>query len=238
TLSSLFESLLLVVAAIVIFVEGWAHWVSPHPISHENWAIAVIAISLIASFWSYRHNLSAAQEVESSAIHVNALHFLADVVASAAVLGGLLVMKLTGWFWIDPLLAFAVALYILAISIKQVRLALNELSDTQLPEWEVKKIESILDGFRDRAIEAHDLRTRKGGTVRYVDFHLVVCGVMTVEQSHSICDEIEARILSEFPAASVTIHVEPCEKHKTGCDSRCEWYQSYLKTGVPSRATR
>jgi cation diffusion facilitator family transporter len=225
TLSSLFESLLLALAAGLIVYEGIEHLYNPEPVRHQGLAIAVIIFSVILSYIVFRHNASAAQETESSALHVNALHFLSDVVASLGILVGLILMRLTGWLIIDSLLAFAVAGYILIVSVKQVKVALQELSDTQLPDEEIQRIWSILKLFRARSIEAHDLRTRKSGATRHIDFHLVVCGHLTVERSHSICDEIESQLLDVFPRASVNIHVEPCEKEKTQCHLKCSVIQ-------------
>lgn len=227
TLSSLFESLLLVVAAALIIYEGIEHLRNPQPIRHETLAMSAILISMGISYLVFLHNRKAAQIAESSALHVNALHFLSDVVASAGVLLGLVLLRLTGWLIIDPIMAFAVALYILILSAKQVKAAISELSDIQLPDSEVQAIREILQDFRGRTIEAHDLRTRKSGATRHVDFHLVVCGHMSVEQSHTYCDEIESRILSVFPAASINIHVEPCETALTNCQARCEIYQKH-----------
>ncbi len=221
TLSSLFESLLLVVAALLITYEGVIHLRQPEPIHYEGLAIASIVFSLIVSYWIYRHNSLAAKETESSALHVNALHFLSDVVASAGVLLGLLVLKFTGWLFIDPLIAFVVAAYILFISAKQVKDALLELADTQLPEHEIQTIRSLLVSSQSTLIEAHDLRTRKSGATRHIDFHLVVCGGMSVEASHAMCDELESKIIEVFPRASVNIHVEPCERERLQCHLTC-----------------
>jgi cation diffusion facilitator family transporter len=221
TLSSLFESILLAIAAAIIFFEGINHLRNPEPIEHAGFAIATIFISLVVSYAIYRHNSAAAQETESSALHVNALHFLSDVIASLGVLAGLVLMKLTGWTVIDPIIAFVVAIYILIISAKQVRGALLELADTQLPEEEIQRIRSLLVTSSGEMIEAHDLRTRKSGAVRHIDFHLVVCGQMTVEASHSLCDELEGKINQVFPRASINIHVEPCEKETHPCHPSC-----------------
>ncbi len=231
TLSSLFESLLLIAAAAWIVVEGIAHLRNPVPIQHEGLAIATIAISLVASYVVYRHNLHAARVTESSAIHVNALHFLSDVVASAGVLVGLVLIHYTGWLIIDPLMAFGVAAYIVAISYKQVKRALLELTDIQLPAEEIVTIRRILDGFKEKTIEAHDLRTRKSGTTRHIDFHLVVCGEMSVHESHEVCDQMEGRIMERFPSASVNIHVEPCSHENTRCHDDCRFYQMRVKRG-------
>ena len=229
TISSLFESLLLAVAAGWMVYEGAEHFKKPHPIDHQWLAIAVIAVSMLVSYYVYRHNKKAAFETESSAIQVNALHFLADVVASAAVLVGLLLLKFTGWLIIDALMAFGVAGYVTALSIQQVRKALRELADVQLPEEEVQKIQGILSTFKGKVLEAHDLRTRRGGATRHVDFHLVVCGEMTVNDSHAVCDEIEEKIGATFPTASVNIHVEPCRYHKNHCHVACESREYWQK---------
>jgi len=223
TLSSLFESLLLVVAAGMIIWEGVEHLQNPRPVTHEVLAMATIAVSMIVSYAVYRHQSAAGAVTESSAIRVNALHFLADVVASLGVLIGLGLLKLTGWQVIDPIMAFAVAAYIMAVSAKQVRGALQELSDTTLPAGEIAAIRAVIDEFKNEMIEAHDLRTRKSGAIRHIDFHLVVWGTMTVKDSHSLCDRIEDRLAEKIANASVTIHVEPQgheHGHVQGSDKR------------------
>ncbi len=222
TLSSLFESLLLVAAAVWMVIEGIEHIHNPHPIEYQWLAITVIAVSLVVSYIVYRHNSNAAEVTESSAIQVNALHFFADVIASAAVLAGLVLLKFTGWLILDALLAFVVAGYVLLLAFQQVRKATRELTDVQLPDSEIHAIQKILGKFKGKILEAHDLRTRRSGATRHIDFHMVVCGEMTVNESHAVCDEIEEKISAEFPTASVNIHVEPCRYHKNHCHVACE----------------
>lgn len=230
TISSLLESLLLVVAALWMIWEGFDHLSNPHMIAHEGLAISVLGFSIVLSYFMYRHNLSAAGVTESSAIHVNALHFLADVVAGLGVMIGLLLLKWTGWLIIDPLMAFGVAAYVLSISIKQVKRAFDELSDSRLPPDEIAEIRTVLQaGLGGEILEAHDLRTRRAGATRHMDFHLVVCGHLSVNESHVACDEIEQRLEGRFPGASVTIHVEPCGHHTDGCEASCK-FKKVVKT--------
>lgn len=232
TLSSLLESVLLAAAAAWIFYEGAAHWAHPQPIQHETLAMFTIFISVVVSYGVYRQNIQAAQISDSRAIHVNALHFLSDVVASLGVLLGLVVMKITGWYRVDSLIAFSIAIYILWISARQVLESLRELADRQLPEVEVNRVESILREFQcehsDFVIESHDLRTRKSGSSRQMDFHLLLCGEMSVNHSHQLCDEAEARLQKAFPTADVTIHVEPCEHAQAGCTKQCPYKKRVL----------
>lgn len=220
TLSSLFESLLLALAGVLIIYEAIHHLLHPEPVQFEGLAIGVICLSMVISYLVFRHNSRAAKEAESMALHVNAQHFLADVMASLGVIAGLVILKLTDWLLVDSIIAFAVAGYILSTTVMQVKKALMELSDTQLPEEEIQTIRSLLiaNGFM---IETHDLRTRKSGATRHIDFHLVVCGQVSVEASHAVCDELELKITEVFPRASVNIHVEPCEKERTACHLNC-----------------
>ncbi len=221
TLSSLFESLLLVVAAALIFYEGVAHLLHPQVVVHENWAVGAIAVSIGLSYYVFMNNSAVATRTESSALQVNAIHFLSDVVSSVGVLLGLVVLRWTGLLWIDSVIAFSVAVYILSISLRQVHGAVSELTDTQLPDAEIQQIRKVLGEFYAPSLEVHDLRTRKSGATRHIDFHLVVCGQMTVEDSHSVCDQMESKLSGLFYETSVNIHVEPCEKEKTQCHISC-----------------
>ena len=221
TLSSLFESLLLVVAAALIFYEGVDHLLHPQEVVHTNFAVAVMAASIGLSYYVFLNNSRVADQTESSALQVNSIHFLSDVISSVGVLVALVLLRLTDWLFIDSLIAFSVAIYILSVSLRQVQGAVSELTDTKLPEREVQQIWGLLQGFEAPSLEVHDLRTRKSGATRHIDFHLVVCGQMTVEASHSVCDQMEAKLSEAFLETSINIHVEPCEKEKSQCHLTC-----------------
>ncbi len=221
TLSSLFESMLLMLAAAVIIFEGVSHLIHPRPVEYQGLTVGVMIFSLLVSLGVYYHNLAAAELTESPALHVNALHFLSDVVASAGVLFGLIILKVTGLLIVDGLIALAVAFYILVLALQQTRIALAELADTQLPGGEIEKIQAILNAASHAVLEIKDLRTRKGGVNRHIDFHLIVCGQMTVEASHQICDLLEDKIQHLYPAALVQVHVEPCAPQVASCQRVC-----------------
>jgi len=209
TLSSFLEALLLVPAALFILIEAYHHYKNPAPLTHSGLALGVIGLSLVISWVGYAHNMSAAKKTNSSAIKLNALHFLADAVTCAGVLVALLLIQWTGLSWIDPLVAVLIAIYIFAISWRQIKKAWHELTDTVLPPDDEQKIKRVLDQFLNRVIEYHDLKTRRSGVKRFVEFHLIVEGTMTVDESHTICDEIEADLQKLFDEVDVTIHVEP-----------------------------
>jgi cation diffusion facilitator family transporter len=215
------ESLLLILAAIFIVWEGIKHIRDPHPIEHTGYAIITIAISLVVSYVVYRHNSHAGKITESSAIQVNALHFLADAITSAGVLVALVAIHFTGALWLDAVIAFLIAIYILGVSWAQVKRSIEELVDRRLPLAEITRAQEILDSFRPRIVEAHDLLTRRSGVHRHFNVHALICGKTSVAESHEVCDDIEAQFESEFPDSFVHIHVEPCGHDGTAVPLRC-----------------
>ncbi len=210
TLSSLLEALLLVPASIFIFIEAYDHWKNPEPLKQPWLAFGVMIVALAVSVIAYLHNRGAARATESRAIEVNALHFLADAATSAGVAIGIVVIYFTGAAWIDPLIGFLIGLYILYISGPQIWAAIGELTDSRLPDTEVAAIEATLKRFSSRIIDIHDLRTRKSGVSRHIEFHFTTCGKISVEEAHEIGDEMEQAVEKKFPRARVTVHADPC----------------------------
>lgn len=221
TLSSLLESILLVLASVFIVAEGVNHIRHPEALQHTGYAIATIAVSLVVSYAVFRHNAHAGRITDSGAIQVNALHFLADAVTSAGVLFALITIHFTGATWIDPVIAFLVAIYILGVSWRQLVRSIEELTDRRLPLPEVERAHEIIETFKPRIMEAHELKTRRSGVHRHFNFHALVCGRLSVAESHDVCDEIEGALEGEFPGSHVSIHVEPCGHPGAAIPTRC-----------------
>jgi len=221
TLSSLVEAALLWAASGWIFYEGVNKLSHPEPIAYSGIALLVMGVSVVLSLYVYKQNKAAATITESRAIELNALHFLSDVVASMGVFIGLVIIEFTGWLWVDSAMAFGIALYIFMISWEQIKGALQDLVDTQLPDEEIKKIKEILFSFQKKIINYKDLKTRRSGAVRHIDFNLLICGKMSVNDSHHICDEIELAIEKIYPQSMINIHVEPCSFENLNCESTC-----------------
>jgi divalent metal cation (Fe/Co/Zn/Cd) transporter len=98
------------------------------------------------------------------------------------------------------------------------------LLDIKLPKEEEDEIKTIISSYSSSFVEFHDLRTRKSGSDRFVDLHLVVHKKLSVEEAHELSDRIEADIRQRFPRASVIIHIEPCKEtveNCTECDGEC-----------------
>ena len=106
----------------------------------------------------------------------------------------------------------------------------RDLMDVSLPEEEEAWIREHVAEYRPTVRGFHELRTRKAGSYRFIEFHLLVDATMSVEDSHDITDVISADIERQFPYSNVTIHIEPCNEGCTQCGSFCTFYKN--KTGI------
>lgn len=212
--SAVLEGVLIVLAAILILREAYFGYLEPRKLDAPWLGIAVNgAATAINAAWAWLL-IRRGRARRSPALTADGRHLLADVVSSIGVLGGLGVAALTGITILDPILAALVALNILWAGWSLMKESLSGLMDEAIAPATLASIKQIISTHADGAIEAHDLRTRRAGSMTFIDFHLVVAGSTTVSAAHQICDNLERAIRQEIGEALITIHVEPDDKAK------------------------
>jgi cation diffusion facilitator family transporter len=179
--------------------------------------IVVMLISAIVN-WVISGILSkTARETDSVALEADALHLRTDVYTSLGVFIGLIAIRITGLAYLDPIIAFIVAVLIIKASFDLTKQAFLPLLDIHLPDEEQEAIQKVIKNYADNYVEFHKLRTRKAGADRYVDLHLVVPPGRSVNEVHDLCQRIENEIANCLPHTQVLIHMEPCAKNCTSC---------------------
>jgi cation diffusion facilitator family transporter len=150
----------------------------------------------------------AAKITGSMALRADTRHLWTNVAQAAAVFTALALVAITDNSIFDPIMALALAVYLLWTAVNVFMEALTEIMDVRLPKHEEQLIEECLQ--RNPSVRSHHgLRTRKAGRERYVDIHVTVDAQQTVEAAHTICDELSSAIGACLPGAVVTIHLEP-----------------------------
>ena len=209
------EGGMIVVAAVLILQHAWTALRHPLPLQAPLLGIGVnVAASVVNAGWAallVRNGRGA----RSPVLLAEGRHLFADVATSAGLVVGLGLVLATGQIWLDPLLAAAVALYVLWAGTVLARDSLGGLMDAAPDARVVHRIEALVAGHAAGALQAHDIRTRLAGRQTFLQFHLVVPGGMTVAEAHDICDRIEAGIAADLPEVMTTIHVEPEGKAKS-----------------------
>ncbi len=225
-LSGLFEAALLIIAAGIIIYESIKRMLSDGQIDHPSIALIVMGISAVLNMVVSRYLHRVATETDSLALEANAKHLSADVYTSMGVFIGLLIVVQTGITLFDPLVAAIIALYIayegVMISIKSI----HGLMDVRLPKKEERLIREVLDNYKEQLKNYHELRTRKAGSERHVDFHAVLCKNSDISTIHDLMDKIEHELQKVFPDTRVLIHPEPCDHHdEEKCPAECYWIE-------------
>jgi len=209
--SGVIEAFLIFVAAGWIIYESVNRIIEHSPIGMLDVGIAVMAVSAIANFFVSRRLYKVARQTDSIALEADALHLKTDVYTSAGVAVGILLIRITGWHYLDPVIAILVALLIIRESFGVIMAAYRPLIDTRLADEDISIIESLLQTYKERGFSFHRIRTRKSGSHKYLDFHLEVPAHLSVRDAHALCDEIEKAIEEKIVNLDVNIHVEPFE---------------------------
>jgi len=213
---------LIFIAAGTILYEAVRRLLSGQTLELLTVGIHITAAALVINGITSWYALRVARATDSVALEASARDMRADMLSSAAVLVGLLLVNFTGLVILDPIVAMLVAILIVRTAYVTMKKSLGDLLDVKLPEAEERAIESAIMEHVGEIISYHKLRTRKAGNQHHIDLHLVMPGNMSVEDSHQICDHLEEDIEHKLQNTSVTIHVEPCDENCRHCPAICQ----------------
>jgi cation diffusion facilitator family transporter len=205
------EGGMILLAALSIAVAAGERLLHPQPLAQLGLGVVISVVASAINLGIARVLFSAAKRYESITLEADAHHLMTDVITSAGVLLGLGAVRLTGWLWLDPLLAFLVAANIVWTGVKLIRRSVLGLMDTALPAEELEIVREILDHFHAKGLHYHALRTRRASARRFVSVHVLVPGAWTVQRGHEWLEEIEERIRAALPNTTVFTHLEPLE---------------------------
>lgn len=209
--SAAIEGLMIFVAAVAIMFTAVQRFLDPQPL--ENVGVG-LAVSMVASAvnggvaWVL---LRKGREHRSLTLVADGKHLLTDVWTSFGVVVGVLLVWLTGWERLDPVVAFAVGVNIIVTGWHLLQQSVEGLMDVSWPKEDNTKLASIISAHTSDVVTAHGLRTRESGRHRFMEMHLLVPGAWSVKRAHDWAEEIEEAVRREFGAVSMSIHVEPRE---------------------------
>ncbi|MDA8229633.1 MAG: cation diffusion facilitator family transporter [Desulfitobacterium hafniense] len=238
--SGTIEALLIFIAGVWIIIEAIHKFTSGVSVEKVEIGMIVMALSALVNFFVSNLLMKVARKTDSIALEADALHLRTDVYTSVGVFMGLALMAITGWSFFDPLIAIAVAILIIKASIDLTREAFMPLVDVSIPKQEYEVIIEVLDSYSEHFVEFHELRTRRSGSERHIDLHLVVPKFSPIIKVHQLCDHIESDIRSKIPYTNILIHAEPCgspeEPCTTGTDhnrscKNCSNRKTFVKLG-------
>jgi cation diffusion facilitator family transporter len=209
--SSGFEGLLIAGAAAAIIWAAVHRFANPQPIESLSWGL-VLAAGSSAINWLLAHRMMAAsREQRSIALEADARHLYTDVWTSAGVIVGLLLVGLTGWTWLDPVLAILVALNILREGAHLAWRSVEGLMDTAVEPEVRDQIDRTLARFAGQPIRFDHLVTRRAAQRRFVDLHMHLPSNWSLGRAAALRAEVEQALTNEVPGLRISIQLLPSD---------------------------
>lgn len=211
-LSAGLEGAAIAVAALVILAESVRELIQGPQLQRLGLGMGIIAVCTAANALLGFFLVREGRRTASIAIEADGRHVLTDVWTSAGVIGGLLVVKATGWSWADPVTAIAVALNVVREGVSLLREAFAGLMDHADPEALAAAGDALTRSREETWIDIHGLRSWRSGARRHFDLHLTVPRYLDAERLHRIHERIEKALLAGDPEeGDVVVHFDPCE---------------------------
>ena len=210
--SSAFEGFLILLAALSIAYTAVNRLMNPLPLDAVGVGLLVSVVASIINFAVARTLMRAGRGHNSITLEADAHHLMTDVWTSAGVIAGVGLVAMTGWLWLDAVVALLVAANIVWTGYQLMRRSADGLMDISLPADQLEQIEALLAGYREKGLEFQALRTRQSGSRAFVTLHVLVPGNWSVSEGHDWAERIEVAIRDTLSHADVTTHVEPLEE--------------------------
>lgn len=223
------EGVLILVAAVLILIPAAGRLFDPQPLAQPGLGILFAVVASVINYGVARVLLKAGREHDSITLQADAQHLMSDVWTTAGVLVGIAVVSATGWLWLDPVVAIAVALSILWTGWRLLRQSIDGLMDTALPASEQQILREVLDSYHSQGVAYHALRTRRAASRRFVSVHVLVPGAWTVQQGHDVVEDIEQALCQRLEKLTVVTHMEPMEdpaSYESGLPGTATFYVS------------
>jgi cation diffusion facilitator family transporter len=170
-----------------------------------------MCLSLVFSFFISAILKKVGEKTHSNALKADALHYTSDLYSNSAAIAAIILTFFTGNMLFDLLFAVITGCIIVVSALKILKNGISGLLDRSIPEETEEEIEKILDAVSYPFAGYHKLRTRLSGSKTLIDFHLLVCRRLHMDEAHELATKIEDEISSTLFAVDIVTHLEPCE---------------------------
>nr|WP_255436289.1 cation diffusion facilitator family transporter [Tessaracoccus sp. MC1756] len=209
--SSGVEGVLIFIAAAAILVFGIQRLMDPRPIEEVGLGLGISVVAALVNGAVAFVLMRAGKKHNSITLRADAKHLYTDLITTAGVIVGILLVGLTGWDWLDPVIAILVGLNILWTGWRLVMESSSGLMDESLPKETNTRLREILDRHTNEHVQFHAFRTRVSGARAFMEMHMLVPGSWTVQEGHDAMEDLVDLIQEEFPDLRVLGHLEPIE---------------------------
>lgn len=169
--------------------------------------IGVMVFSMLATLALITYQQYVIKHTNSTAIKADRLHYKTDLLVNASVIIALL-LSFYGWSGFDAVFALGIAIFILYSAWEIVKESIDLLMDHELPDEEREKIRAVALKHPE-TLGLHDLRTRRAGTMVFIQFHLELDSTLSLFAAHKIAEQVELELATLFSEVEIIIHEDP-----------------------------
>lgn len=213
-LAGLGQATFIASSAIFLIIYTIERLINPELIESPEIGTWVMFVSLGITMLLVSYQRYVVKVTGSVAIKADSLHYFTDVLTNVGILVGIGLYYL-GWLYADPIIAMLIGIYIFKSAYEIAYESVQLLLDRELPDEDQNKIMDIVLNH-PFVIEVHDLRTRQSGQTKFIQFHMVLNGTITLLEAHKLSDLVHHSVQVAFPEADIFIHQDPhTEREKT-----------------------
>lgn len=209
--SAAVEGAMILVAAVAIIWAAIDRLMSPQPVSDVGVGLVIAAVAGIVNGVVATVLIRAGKRHNSIALRADGRHLMTDVYTSIGVIIGVALVGVTGWGWLDAVVALAVGVNIIVAGYRLIAESTAGLMDHAMSEPDNERIKELLRENTSDGIEFHAVRTRESGSQQFMEMHMLVPGAWTVKRGHDEMEDVIEVVTAEYPHLSVTGHLEPLE---------------------------
>lgn len=195
-------------SASLLAFHGVERIINPANIPHSLFGVWVSLFAIVCTLLVVAVQYQVVKRTSSIAIKADSLHYKGDILLNLAVLLAVL-LNFFGVQYADPIFGIMVAMYLLYNSWDIAKESADHLMDKELPDEEKAEIALIASSHED-VYGVHDLRTRQGGKIKFIQLHLELDDDMPLMRAHKVADEVVANIKQSFDCEmDILIHQDP-----------------------------
>ena len=209
--SAAVEGIMIFLAAATIIVFAIQRLLAPRDLTQVGLGLIISLVAAAVNGVVAVVLIRAGRQYRSITLKADGQHLMTDVWTSIGVVLGIALVWLTGWNWLDPVVAIGVGINILWTGYTLVRESTAGLMDVSLPKQDNARLREILAAHTGEGVDFHAVRTRESGARQFMEMHMLVPGHWSVQHGHDVMEDIIDEIKAEFPDLRVTGHLEPIE---------------------------
>ncbi len=209
--SAAMEGIMIFLAAATIIVFAVQRLLAPRDLTQVGLGLIISLVAAAVNGVVAVVLIRAGRQYRSITLKADGQHLVTDVWTSIGVVVGVGLVWLTGWNWLDPVVAIGVGINILWTGYTLIRESADGLMDVSLPKKDNARLREILAAHTREGVDFHAVRTRESGARQFMEMHMLVPGHWTVQEGHDIMEDIIDEINGEFPDLRITGHLEPIE---------------------------